>query len=96
MKFLFLLLVTLFVASNATIHICKFMFMNPTPSTTSTLYKCSADAVQDRICGSEDDYYEKISCENKGGGAVNILTEFGIRYLLLGDTYADHYLTLQP
>lgn len=95
MRLFCLIFVALIVGLNAQIQICKFLLMDPTPSVTLTLYKCTADAVNDRICASENDYYEKILCEQKGGGAVNILTEFGVRYLLLGDAYANHYLALQ-
>ncbi len=95
MKFVLLiaLLLSLIIINNALIQICKFMYLNPPPATLSTFYTCTQYAVQDRICSSTSDVYEIISCEQKSGGAVNILTEFGVRYLFLGDAYTAHYLT---
>ena len=96
MRLLFLLLVGLFMAVSAEVQICKYMQLEPPPPSVSTLYKCTEHAVQDRICATEDDYYEILYCEHKSGGAVNILLELGFRYLFLGDAYSAHYLQIQP
>ena len=94
MRFFAFLLVTLFSAVFAQINVCKFMKI-PTPAATTGYYLCTTHAVNDRICEASGDYYELMACETKTGGAVNILTEFGTRYLLLGDAYANHYLNQQ-
>ena len=95
MRLFLVLVVALFLAVNAQIQICKYMFMDPTPAVTTGLFKCTEHAVEARICSTIDDHYQLQSCEQKGGGAVNILTEFGVRYLLLGDAYSAHYLAVQ-
>ena len=92
MKFLVFLIVTIFSIVFGQINICKFQLLTETPEDTWGYYQCTADAANDRICSSVNDLYQHVSCETKGGGAVNILTEFNVRYLLLGDAYAAHYL----
>ncbi len=77
------------------INVCKFQKQTSTPSPLTGYFRCSVHAVNDRICTSQNEYYAKLSCETQTGGAVNILTEFGTKYLLLGDMYAEHYLTQQ-
>ena len=76
---------------NATINVCKFQYI-PSPSSLSGLYQCTIDAVNDRICLTTNDYYQKVSCAQQSGGAVNIFIEFETRFLLLGTDYAAHYL----
>lgn len=96
MKFYFMLLVSLFSMALGTIEICKYVLLTSTPSPTTGYYQCTTAAVADRICSSTSDYYDLIVCEQKTGGAVNIVNEFGVRYLLLGEAYSAHYLSLQP
>lgn len=93
MKLLLIILLSLFLYSNCLIQICKYVLLTTQPASLSTFYTCSQYGVQDRICSSTNEVYEIVNCEQKNGGAVNILTEFGVKYLYLGDAYAAHYLT---
>mgnify|MGYP003387035366 CR=1 FL=1 len=92
MQYILFLVIALISVVYGQINICKYQLLTETPADTYGYYQCTADAVNDRICTSTDDWYQHISCETKSGGAVNILTEFDVRYLLLGDAYAAHYL----
>lgn len=86
-----------FTSANDPILVCRYRKADPLPAAQPAAgFTCSEEAELNQICASVDDIYTLEVCDYKTGGAVNIYTQWGVRYLYLTQAYANHYLVAFP